>query len=299
MNEHDIPLSDAIDHEILMHKDTHFGGSFIAMLAYYQKEGRGIRPEFHIERIEHLKALDEECGGKLSEKVLFEQEKEDVAHAKQKYAELRDLYESEGNALPRMIADLILSEEEEPSKEIAAIIGQGNKAVQPLLTLLSSEDFYNPLYPGYGEAPALAAKCLGLIGDERAIQPLFNALGREDFFTEEAVLDALAVIGDRAKEFLLNVLKKMPFSKDNERALIALLCFKEDPQIAKVCFQLLQDLQNVSHATFAAYLVMGCYALREPQDREAFVQLAKQSALPPQLRGEVDILIHQWKKHPS
>ena len=59
-----------------------------------------------------------------------------------------------------------------------------------------------------GKLPLLAARCLGLIRDERAIRPLFGALGREDFFMEEAIFDALALIGDKAKEFLLNALNK-------------------------------------------------------------------------------------------
>ena len=77
-----------------------------------------------------------------------------------------------------------------------------------LIDIITSEKFYQPLSPGYGEAPALAARCLGLIGDERAIRPLFEALGREDFFMEEAIYSALSTTGDSAKEFLLNCLKQ-------------------------------------------------------------------------------------------
>ena len=71
-----------------------------------------------------------------------------------------------------------------------------------LIDLLRNEDFYDPLFPGYGEAPVLAAKCLGLIGDKRAIISLFEAIGEGDFFNEDIILDALHVIGNPARDFL-------------------------------------------------------------------------------------------------
>ena len=46
-----IPLLDAIDLDILMHKDAHFGGNFDIMIDYYEKEGVGSMPDFETDRI--------------------------------------------------------------------------------------------------------------------------------------------------------------------------------------------------------------------------------------------------------
>ncbi|MES2122812.1 MAG: hypothetical protein V4492_08575, partial [Chlamydiota bacterium] len=63
-------MTDAVDHDILMHRDAHFGGSFALMLEYYQKEGKGAHPEFGTSRIEELMRLEDECGENLAELVL-------------------------------------------------------------------------------------------------------------------------------------------------------------------------------------------------------------------------------------
>ena len=52
-----------------------------------------------------------------------------------------------------MVADLVLSEEEDPIQEIAAVVACGAKAVPSLIELLKSEDFYNPLSPATGKLP--------------------------------------------------------------------------------------------------------------------------------------------------
>lgn len=291
----DFPMFDELDHEILMHRDAHFGGSFSLMHEYYAKEGKGVRPEISLKEIEELQNLENSLKVNLADEVLFDLEKEAVIFARQKYHALRQLYSEKETTLPRLIADLILSEEEDPSQEIAAVVAYGAKAVPSLIELLKSEDFYNPLFPGYGEAPALAARCLGQIRDERAIRPLFGALGREDFFLEEAIFDALAAIGDKAKEFLLNALKKMPLTKENEQAAITLIGFKDDPEIAKACLQMLQE--NITNKPiFSAYLVMGCHGLKEHKDQEEFIQMSQRPNLSFDIRQEMDVIIKKWKK---
>lgn len=296
-NSFPFPLEDPIDNQILMHRDVHFGGSFSIMRAYYKKKGKGVQPEFELSKIQELQRIEEETGKNLSD-FLPDTEKEEIARAKAKYHDLRNLYENPlaANTLAELIADLILSEKQNPNQEIAALVSQGQKAVLPLIELLKADDFYNPLFPGYGEAPALAARCLGLIGDERAIAPLFHALGKEDFFTEEAILDALTVIGDKSKEFLINALRKMPISKENEHAAIALIGFKDHEEIAKACLSLLQNDQTLQKPTFAAYLVMGCHSLNDPRDKELLIALSQHPLLAPDLRQEMQVIIKKWKK---
>ena len=289
-------MTDAVDHEILMHRDAHFSGSFALMLAYYEKEGKGAHPECGISRIEELKRLEEEYGENLAELVLSDGEKHTVLCAKDKYLMLRAICEgSADNPLATAIAHLILAEEEDPSQEIAALVALGAEAVPSLISLLRNPDFYSPFFPGYGEAPALAARCLGLIGDERAISPLFDAMEEIDFFIEEAILQALVVIGDRAKRFLLNTLQTLPITADNERAAIALLGFPEEEELSQVCLNMLKEPTLSYRSAFAAYLAMGCQALAREEDRKQFIQLAQRDGLPLDLKHEMDVIIQKWK----
>ena len=66
----------------------------------------------------------------------------------------------------------------------------------------------------------------------------------------------------------------MPVTKENEQAAIALIGFKDDPEIAKVCLQMLQE--NITDKPiFSAYLVMGCHGLNDPKDQEEFIQMSQ------------------------
>ena len=106
-----------------MHRDAHFGGLFSIMLEYYQQEKKGVQPEFDISRIESLAALEEQLKQNLAALFLAAHEIQKVADAREAYQRLRDIYEVKKTKTPypRLIADLILSEEDEPEAEIAAI----------------------------------------------------------------------------------------------------------------------------------------------------------------------------------
>ena len=87
------PLVDAIDHEILMHRDAHFGGLFSIMLEYYRQEKKGVQPEFDIARIERLAALEEQLKQNLAALFLAAPEMQKVADAREAYQRLRAIYE--------------------------------------------------------------------------------------------------------------------------------------------------------------------------------------------------------------
>lgn len=295
MSDDHSSLTDAIDHEILMHRDAHFGGKFSLMIDYYQNEGKGAHPEFGVSRIEALQGIEEECGENLAELVLGDTEKTEVLRSREKYVMLRAVYEQKDTPpLAVAIADLILTEEEEPTQEIAALIALGQEAVPALISLLKNPDFYSPLFPGYGEAPALAARCLGLIGDERAILPLFDAMGEIDFFVEEALLQALVSMGEKGQRFLLNTVQKLPITADNERAAIALLGFPESEEIARVCLKMLEGNSLSYRSVFAAYLAMGCHALKNREEQKRFTLLSQKEGLPLDLKHEMDVIIQKW-----
>lgn len=292
------PVVDAIDHEILMHRDAHFGGQFSIMLDYYRNEGKGVQPEFEIGRIERLVLLEEQLKQNLAALFLTAYEMQKVADSREAYQKLRAIYEvrKPKNPYPRLIADLILSEEEEPKGEIAAIAGEKNKIVPALIDLLRSEELYDPLFPGYGQAPFLAVQCLGQIGDKRAIISLFEALGQGDFFADDQIIKALRAIGKPAQDFLLHVLNGRPINEDNEKAAIALIAFKDQEEVAEHCFDLLQLPDVQKDPCLPTYLVLASAGLQNQVKRQAFKVMAYDTHLPPLLGEDMKGIIHDWEK---
>ena len=147
-----IPLMDAIDMEILMHRDAHFGASFGEMIDYYEKESIGVMPDFELKRIKELAHIEKEIGENLSDRVLPKSIQHQIEASKQLYMDLRETYEKEpANPCAILLSNLILSEKTHPTEEIAAIVHEGSEMVPLLIDLISSESFYDPLFPDMEE----------------------------------------------------------------------------------------------------------------------------------------------------
>jgi hypothetical protein len=254
------PITTAQDNLVLMHRDAHFGGNFSVMIDYYEREGKGVNKEIELKQIYRLAELEQSFGQDIAPILLSGAEAEKVALSRETYKQLRDLYEDDSLAAyyPKLLADLILSEEEDPTREIEAIVKEKGKIVPAILEVLRSDTLSDPLFPGYGHAPALVAKCLGLIGDKRAIITLFEMIGEGDFDDEAVALEGLKSMGEPAKEFLLNVVKGKPYNQDNEKAAVALLGFKDDPEVVKACSNLLLEPEVRSNHILATYLNFVC-----------------------------------------
>lgn len=290
------PIAYSVDNQILMHRDAHFGGSFDLMLDYYKKEGKGINPEFEISRIEELQKTQNQTGRDLATFMLSGAELEKISQSKNAYKTLRDLYtiKNQKNKFPLLIADLILTEDPEASAEIHAIVAEKGAIVPALVDLLRNEDLHDPLFPGYGQAPALAAKCLGLIGDKRSIISLFEAIGDSDFFNDDLILNALHAIGDPAKSFLLKVMHARPINHDNEQAAIALVNFKGDSEVSAACLAMLNEIDLNKYESLAAYLILACENLHSPAQQVQLLQLAKLPTTPKLLRQDIEIIAKNW-----
>lgn len=288
-------LTDEMDHEILMHRDAHFGGDFTAMLDYYLEDKVGANPDLDIERIKYLAQVEEELGKDLAPLMLTGPEAERVAKARRAYQQLKALYEmGEENSRPQLIANLILSEEEEPEEEVEAIVALGSSVVPELIHILESDDSYDPLFPGYGYAPYLAVLCIERLQDPSAIIPLFEMLGRESVFGEEIVLDAFHAIGEPAKQFLLKQLQSRPLTEDNTRAGFGLAAFPQDEEVARVALNQLKDTEVWKNTILSAYLVCHCESLKEPLHREEFLALASQPDFPGELKAEIKRMAKEW-----
>lgn len=259
------------------------------MIEYYENEGKGVYKEIELKQIYRLAELEKEAGQDIAPFLLSGAEAEKVGVSRLAYKRLKDLYEDDSLAAryPRLLADLILSEEEDPVKEIEAVVNEKGKIIPAILEVLRSDELLDPLFPGYGHAPALVAKCLGMIGDKRAIIALFQMIGEGDFDDEAVALEALKNMGQPAKEFLLNVVKGKPFNMDNERAAIALLGFKDDQQVAKACLNMLLQPEVRLNVALASYLAFVCEGLASPEDRAKFAALANDPAISKSLKQDI------------
>lgn len=266
------------------------------MQSYYKQEKKGMHPEFSLSRIEELATLEKELEKDLAPLLLTGQEAEKVAEAKKTYESIRCIYEVEStkNPYPKLIADLILSEEEEPLTEMEAIIQEREAIVPTLIDLIKQEKFHDPLFPGFGQTPQLAARCLGRIGDKRAIISLFEIVGQGDFFDDEVAIAALKEIGEPAKEFLLKALHSEPITLDNEKAAITLMAFEEDTAVATTCYQMLTHIDCNKEREFALYLVMASAPLKNTPLAKEFQSLANDPKLPSSIQREIKTLTKNW-----
>lgn len=289
-------LSDEEDVYILMHRNIHFGGNFNVMLEYYEQEGVGVDPDISFPRIFALSEMERIQREDLAPLILSEPEEGFVKRAQAVYEKLREACHSEApeQKHARLIAELILTEEEEPEAEIQAIVDEGQHIATPLLELLEVLDFANPLFPGYGRAHSYAVQCLGQMRSPEAVPQLFEMLNRSDFDLTEEILTAFRVIGVSAKRFLLKIIRGEQVTRDHETAAFALLHFAEDPQVATACLQALEKLRVRKDSEYAKYLVLGCEKLSDPDQQVLFRSICESPETGDELREEMQAIIAQW-----
>ncbi len=288
-----IPLLDAVDLDILMHKDAHFSGNFDIMIDYYENEGVGAMPDFELDRIKELQSIEQSLGQSLSKTLLPLPAIQLVEKSKKLYQTLKSAYETPEAVLPAAISDLILSEEEYPEKEIEAISTFGSKALDPMIQILENPDYYDPLFPGYGRLPIFAAIVLEQLQDPKAIPHLFSALGQENFFTDDAIIKALVSFGNDSKQFLLKRLTQEPFTKENVYAITALTTLDDDEEVAKIALSLLERKEVQRNENFLRYLIFACSGLKHETDRLLFTEI--KTRMPSQgLKKECEVIIKNW-----
>lgn len=287
-------LVDSEDRDIIMHRDVHFGGKFDFMLEAYYGETKAAVLDTSVKRIEALKAYEEKLGSDIAPLILQGVDAEKVAFAKKMYKELSALFETKEKELPQAIGSLILSESEEPEQEIQEVVNYKEQAIQPLIDILTSDLFKDPLFPGYGLAPIHAADALGKLQAVEAIYPLIHLLSEPSLGYEEAAVRNLHAIGNSAKEVLMKCTAQTPPSTTNERAAYALLVFKEDPKVAIFFFETLKKF--LKYPSLGVYLVLGCEELPK-QFFQEFRTLSTNSAVAKEIRDEMALIVNYWDKN--
>ncbi|MDF2578198.1 MAG: hypothetical protein K0S74_1682 [Chlamydiales bacterium] len=296
--EPDLPLIDELVKVILMHRNSHFGGLFTIMLDYYDREEKGCSEEFSFDEVAAIAQWEKEAGQDLAPMLLSEAELNRVQKAQEMYQQLRAIYEvkQEKNIHPRLIADLVLADNEEDEEQaIEAVVKAGTSIIPALIDILKTDEMYDPLFPGYGLAPALAAMCLGKLKDPQVVSILFELSDSENEYIVDAARDALIEVQEIAKPFLLQILQSRPYTRDNQKALNILLSFKDPQEIAPICLKLLEDSQIYSHSLLVQLLVLGCEFLTQPTDRQKLLLLSELSNFPKEAKEELRFIAKAWK----
>jgi hypothetical protein len=297
INDSSVSLTDEMDHLILMHRDAHFGADFQVMLDYYQNENHiGIDPDVDPFRIQYLQQVEQQMGADLAPLILSAAEAEMVGRCRAAYSSFKDIYDQPEETISsaRLLADLILSEEEEPIQAIEAIVANSELMFPHLIELTRSDEAYSPFFPGYGYAPYLAALCLGKIKNPEALVPLFNIFHKECVFSDEVLLDAFAEIGVPAKIFLMNRLNGRPLTHDNMHAAFALSVFAQDSQVAQLALKNLQDVNVQRSSLLCSYLLCLCDELQKMPEKDDLIALGNKANIPKELHMQIKNLVRDW-----
>lgn len=251
-----MPLLEEEDRDILMHRDAHFARNFQVMLEHYEDEGIGAVLDVDPRRINTLMELEEGLGQNLAPYLLQGADAEKVAQSIKLYSLLREQVENKKNVpLVAAISELILSEEEhDVAATKAAELGQ--KLIPYLTQLISTPVLYDPLFPGYGQAPVRACLALGKLQATDAIKLLFGLIGTENFDIESAAVQALSLMNGPVQAFCLTQLASRPITKNNERAAIVASALTASDELYDAIITQLEDAQVQKIESLATYLVL-------------------------------------------
>ena len=284
----ELPIFEEEDRDILMHRDTHFGGNFPMMLEHYEDEGMAAVLDVENSRIAFLMDLEKKLNCNLAPFLLQGPDAEKVAQSKKLYTALQAQSSNHKMPLIQAIANLIL-DEELPEKKAKNASKVGAKLVPYLIQLIQTPLFFEPLAPGYGLAPIAAILTLGHLHAKEAIKPLFELIGDEQFEIESAALQALSLIGKEAHNFCISQLKERPITKNNERAAILASSLGSDPELAVTLLEQLEDPQIQKNERLATYLVLACSDLPKSL-YSRFSEIGKK--MPDAVREEMDQIIN-------
>ncbi len=239
------------DRRILLHRESHFGGSFPVMLEYYERgDARGIHDEISLSRIAFLADVEKRLGRDIAPLILSGADAEKIAWSKKMYGDIQKT--AQDNPQASLYSTLILHEEEElqfTDKELMML------AQKPsiLIMLASSDEFRDELAPGYGKAPFEAIRLIGRLKIKDAKEPLLRLLSIAEGEEEEELLIALSSLGDELLEQACSFLSSKPLTPFHEKMALLLLQFLPDPRVAVCAAKLLLD-KEIQSSPLAKWL---------------------------------------------
>lgn len=288
-------LTDELHHLILMLRESHFGGHFDLMLKSFRQDNFiGNNLNIDIEEIEYLENIEKQLKQNLAPLILSSQEAERIHQARLMYENLKNIYlikNKDEDKKSRAIADLLLIEFAPFDKEINAIIQLKETIVPELLNILNNPNFYDPIFPGFGEIPKIVVTCLSKINHLQTIPYIFSLLGK-DGFSDDELSYVLSRFNDEARKFFQQILSSLPITKDHTKAAFCLTRF-DDLETIQFCEQLLYISEYHEDPLLLYYLIN--IATQNPNPRLIrYIQEKIFQKLPKNLQKEIDLIVRDW-----
>lgn len=264
---------DEEDRDILLQREAHFGGSFVAMEEYYQNPERiGVVEALSPNRIAFLADVERRLGQNIAPKILSGRDAEHIARAKKTYDMIAELSHNDvQNEMPsslKLFLRLINDEGELNSDEFALSDMEKNALLRdpkPLLQLASSDEFRDPLFPGFGKAPLRALQALAKSCVQEALPLFFRLLATAQEEEEEELLGLIPQFGEAGFEYARRTFLQRPVTPFHEKLILLLVKFMptHENEMKMLLLQELESQELYSFPSVLQWVIVGLSDLDE------------------------------------
>jgi hypothetical protein len=288
-------IVDEEDREILLQRDAHFGGSFIAMQEHYEKfSGQdmpgyyGVLETISLSRILFLADVERRLGKNLAPKILSGSDAEHVALARTAYERIAQLSNEPFSIPLQLFLDCTNSfGERSLTQEEKDTLRRNPKL---LLELAAADQFRDSLFPGFGYAPLRALKWLVEAHVEEALPLCFNLLAVAQEEEEEELFSLIPKFGGEAFEYARRTFLSRPVTPFHEKLMLVLLHFSAiyEKEVKALLIQQVATSDIYHYPTILRWIVVGIGDL----DQETR-KTAKEKLLAHPLPHEIEQLVHE------
>ncbi len=288
-------LTNESHHMILMLRDAHFRGHFDLMLqSFYNENFIGNNLNIDISEIEYLEKIEKKIQQNLAPLILSANEAERIYKSRLMYENLKKVYflkNKNNNEKSKILADLLLIEFFPFDKEVNAVIQLKDDIIPDLLNIINNPNFYDPVFPGFGEIPKIAIECLSKINNPKVIPHIFSLLGKENL-SDDDLSFFLSQFNENAKKFFFKILISLPITKDHSIAAFCLTRFN-DLETIKFCEELLYIPEYHKDPLLLYYLIN--IVIQNPNSNLIqYIQEKIYKKLPKNLQKEIDLIVRDW-----
>lgn len=288
-------LTDESHHLILMLRESHFRGQFDLMLQSFNNENFiGNNLDIDIQEIEYLEKIEKKLQQNLAPLLLSPSEAERIYKSRLMYENLKKIYlleNEEKDKKSRILADFLLIEFSPFDKEVDAIVQLKDAIIPDLLNIINNSNFYDPVFPGFGEIPKIAIECLSKINNPKVIPNIFSLLGKENF-SDDDLSFILSKFNNDAKNFFQKILFSLPITKDHSMAAFCLTHFNNLETI-KFCERLLY-IPDYHEDPLLLYYLINIAIQNSNPNLIQYIQEKIYKKLPKNLQKEIDLIVRDW-----
>lgn len=284
-----LPFTDAVDLEILMMGYAHFDGDFSQMkqtLEDLPSHPLNSFPKEHLAKVFH--SMEHSSQDLFSLLPLKAQEA--VLDAQSMLKKMQKTLHDHPDSMEAKIDALIVFVGDDPYPLIDELVMDAKESLPYLQKALNNPLLNDPLYPGFGVSIPRIADALKGIQDPIAIPHLFQALLEQNNRNEDPLLDALASFEADARNFLMGILEKRPFSLESSYAAKA-LNFLKNGNVGLAAIDHLCDNEVIKHPALVNYLILLLDHLPMEERSSLLTQLLEETHFSEAHKKEIRLMI--------